>query len=117
MFFPELIPELHYLLIGLSTILLGIFMDLVLGIVEALKAKKFHWGVICNFLMTNILPYVIVWGLFSSIPVALIYWKFADVFIKPLIAFSTVSFSFIVGELLTSIWGHVKRIGIPVETS
>ncbi len=115
MLFPELIPELNYLLIGISTILLAIFVDLILGIAEAIKLKKFDWMLVVNFLQTNILPYVIVWGLFSSIPVVMIYWKFSEMITIPLTAFSTVAFSFIIGELLTSIWGHVKRIGFKIE--
>ena len=115
MFFPELIKELNYLLIGISSILLAIFVDLVLGVAEAIKNKVFDWIEVVSFLQTNILPYVIVWGLFSSIPVAMIYWKFSEMITIPLTAFSTVAFSFIIGELLTSIWGHVKAIGFPIE--
>ena len=115
MWFPELITELNYLLIGISTILLAIFVDLILGIAEAIKSKAFAWESVIDFLQTNILPYVIVWGLFSAIPVAMIYWKFSEMITIPLTAFSTVAFSFIIGELLTSIWGHVKRIGFPIE--
>ena len=115
MWFPVLNTELHYLLLGISTILLGIFVDLVLGIAEAIKKKDFSWMVVVSFLETNILPYVIVWGLFSAIPVAMIYWKFAELITIPLVAFSSVAFSFIIGELLTSIWGHLKAIGFPIE--
>lgn len=115
MWFPVFNIELHYLLLGISTILLGIFVDLVLGIAEAIKKGKFRWGVVVSFLDTNVLPYVIVWGLFSAIPVAMIYWKFAEIITIPLTAFSTVAFSFIIGELLTSIWSHIKAIGFPVE--
>mgnify|MGYP001094845718 CR=1 FL=1 len=115
MFYPELIPELNYLLLGISSILLAIFVDLILGIAEAIKKGIFEWMAVVTFLQTNILPYVIVWGLFSAIPVAMIYWKFSKAITAPLTAFSTVAFAFIAGELLTSIWKHVKAIGFPIE--
>ena len=115
MWFPVLPAELHYLLLGISTILLGIFVDLVLGIAEAIKKKDFSWMIVVSFLETNILPYVIVWGLFSSIPVAMIYWRFSKLLTVPLATFSTVAFAFIIGELADSIWAHVKAIGFEVK--
>ena len=113
MWFPELIPEFNYLLIGISGILLLIALDIITGIASAIKNKCFQWEQIADFLTYDIFPYVLVWGSFSLIPVALLYWKFPyEEVIYPIIGFSAVAYTFIIATLMKSIWNNIAELGI-----
>lgn len=117
MWFPTDLPQaVSYLLLGISGVVLLVIMDFILGVAEAIKKKEFNWKYLLDFLHTNVFPYVIVWGTFGSIPVLMMYWEFPEIVTKPLSAFVTVAYAFIVAEIVSSIWRHVKEIGFPVKT-
>ena len=105
MWFPkELIPELKYLLLGISGIVLFILLNVITGVASAIKRKDFNWDCLLDFLGYNIFPYVLVWGAFSSIPVLMLYWKFPyQEVIVPFETFSVITFTFIIGLLSKSI--------------
>lgn len=104
MYFPDLIPEFNYLLLGISGIVLFILLDIITGIASAIKRKSFQWDYVLAFLLNNIAPYVLVWGAFSSIPVLMLYWKFPyQEVIVPFETFSVITFTFIIGLLGKSI--------------
>jgi len=117
MWFPtNILKELSYLLLGIGGIILLVVLDVILGVAAAFKKKEFNFKYLLDFLGTNIFPYIIVWGAFGSIPVAMVYWKFPEIVTTPLLTFATVAYAFIVADLVSSIWKHVKVIMPTVET-
>ena len=88
----------------MTTLVILILVDFVLGIIVALKAGTFEFSKIANFLNTTILAFVggyLVVGL-----VALVHPEFAYLV--------TAAWGLLDVGLLGGIWGKLGKLGLPV---
>lgn len=115
MIYPKLLPEIDYLLAGISGVLLLIILDVITGVASAIHNKKFDLKKLANFLYRDILPYVIVWGAFGSIPITLLHWKFPDAVVNAFAGYVGIAYIFILATLSKSIYENIKEIGMPTK--
>jgi len=107
--------EVNYLVIGITSILFLIILDLISAVALALKNKTFAWGQLLDFLRCNIVPYILIWGSLGSIPILLKYVTISNDVIAPLEGGVGIVWLLIVGRLFKSIWDNFKELGIVIK--
>jgi hypothetical protein len=110
-------PELSYLVVGITSILFLIIIDLIAAVALAIKNKTFDWSRLLDFLRCNIAPYVLIWGALGSIPIILQYVELSNDVIMPLQGGVGVVWLLIVGRLIQSIWDNFKELGIEIRSN
>jgi len=85
-------------------IVILIAIDVVLGIIAALTKKTFVFGKLCNFMKGPVLAYVLGFAVIQVIGQAI-----------PVLAFIVpIVFILVVLVLLTSIFGNLGKLGLPL---
>jgi hypothetical protein len=110
-------PEVNYLVVGITSILFLIIIDLIAAVALALKNKTFDWAYLLDFLKCNIAPYILIWGALGAIPILLKYVELSNDVLVPLEGGVGVVWLLIVGRLIQSIWNNFKELGIEIRNS
>jgi hypothetical protein len=87
----------------LITIAILVIIDLVLGIVVAIKSKEFQFSKLSNYLNSTVLGYV--GGYFLVGGVALVHPDFS--------AMVTGAWVILDAAMLATIWGKLGKLGLP----
>ena len=81
-----------------------IFLDLVLGVAAAIKEQKYEWQKLGQFLLTNVLPYIMVYTAIKLVAFEMPEWEAARL----------VVLGAIVLALAGSIAQDAKRLGLNI---
>ena len=108
-------PELNYLVIGITSILFLIILDLISAVALTLKNKTFEWKQLLDFLRCNIVPYILIWGSLGAVPILLKYVEVSNDVIAPLTGGVGIVWLLIVGRLFKSIFDNFKALGIEIK--
>ena len=110
-----MIPEVKYLIIGITSILFLIIIDFISAVALALKNKTFDWKKLLEFLRSNIAPYILIWGTLGAIPILL---KYVELLNDVVIVFEGgvgIVWLLIIGKLINSIFNNLKELGIELK--
>jgi hypothetical protein len=108
-------PEVNYLVIGITSILFLIIIDLIAAVALAIKNKTFEWEYLMEFLRCNVAPYVLIWGALGSVPILLKYVEISNDVLAPFEGAVGFVWLLIIGKLIKSIWDNFKELGIEIR--
>jgi len=103
---------INYLVVGITSIVFLIILDLISAVAVHIKTKTFDWKKVAEFLRTNVVPYVLIWGTLGAVPVLLSYVEVSGDVILPLEGAVGFVWLIIIGKLFKSIWDNFKTLGI-----
>ncbi len=81
-----------------------IFLDLVLGVAAAIKQQEYEWERLGRFLLTNVLPYILVYAAIKLVAYEMPEWE----------AVRIAVLATIVMTLAGSIALYAKRLGLNI---
>lgn len=112
-----MIPEVKYLVVGITSILFLIIIDLISAVALALKNKTYDWKLLLDFLKSSIAPYILIWGSLGAVPILLKYVELSSDVIVPLEGGVALVWLLIIGRLIKSIFDNFKELGIELKKS
>jgi len=107
--------EVNYLVVGITSILFLIIVDLISAVALHIQKKTFDWKKLMNFLRANVVPYVLIWGTLGAIPILL---KYVEISSDVLIYFEGavgIVWLLIIGKIIKSIFDNFKELGIELK--
>jgi hypothetical protein len=110
-----MIPEVKYLVVGITSILFLIIIDLISAVALALKNKTYDWKLLLDFLKSSIAPYILIWGTLGAVPILLKYVELSNDVVVPLEGGIALVWLLIVGRLIKSIFDNFKTLGIEIK--
>lgn len=110
-----MIPEVKYLIIGITSILFLIIIDFISAVALALKNKTFDWKKLLEFLRSSIAPYILIWGTMGAIPILLKYIELSNDVVTIFEGGVGIVWVLIISKLVKSIFDNLKELGIELK--
>lgn len=107
--------EINYIVVGLTSILFLIILDVISAVAVHLHKGDFDYRKLLDFLKTNIVPYVLIWGALAGIPYLLEYVEISSDVLVYFEGGVGVVWMLIVGKLITSIYKNFSELGIDLS--
>ncbi len=106
---------MNYLIMGFSSIGFLIIVDLVLAVSLHIKEGNFEYKKLFNFVKTNVLPYMVLFGFFAALPLALPYIKIDPAVLGFFEGLDKTVFGLIILKLIGSISANAKLLNIEIN--
>ncbi len=104
--------EIKYLVVGITSILFLIIIDLISAVALYIKNKTFDWKKLMLFLRESVVPYVLIWGTLGAIPILLKYIELSNDVLIPFEGAVGFVWLLIIGKIIKSIFDNFKELGI-----
>jgi hypothetical protein len=109
------LSELNYLITGIVSILFLVIINLALAIAMHVKNGTFDYRKLFIFLKSHVVPYVILWGIFGSVPILAKYVGIDSGVLSYFDGVIALIWVMIIGKLITNIYDNFKEFGIALN--
>ena len=107
--------EFNYLVVGSVSIALMILVDLVLAVAVHAHKGDFEYKKLFDFIKTNVLPYMLVWGFFAALPFGLQYIEIDPAVLAFFNGLDKTVFGLIILKLFGSVSANTKELNIELK--
>ena len=102
----------NVLLGQLAIVMILILLDWIFSVANSLRTGRFDWGETPRFLVSNVVPYVIVWGSLACAGWAANYLRITDAALWSILVFVEAAYAIVFFRLSSSILACFKAMEI-----
>ena len=93
-----------------------ILIDVIVTVAGAIFTGRYDWNKLLLFLKTNVVPYLLIWGVLAGAGWVTRYFAITDATLTGLVVFVDIVYGLIVLRLAVSILTTFKDLGINAPT-